>query len=695
MPDERTDPTAEDSAGSSEGSFPDIVQHSRRYSGTEDESVDPIATVTPPRMVVALAVGIIGICINIVWVQYVGFFLSGSALGVDYLPIGVFCLFILLIGINTLLKRFGSGLTRSEIVIAYIMMLVTAGMAHSGFAGRLVPTLAGVFEFATESNDWKNIFHRYFPAWIAPEDVEAIHLFYAGAFNESIPWSSWLVSLAAWMVPTTGMAFLMIGLALLLRKRWLEEERLTFPLVAVPLAVLSDDQKPGFNPALRRDLAFWIAFAIPVALRMLQGMSGYFPAMPGGALTVSLDMQNMFDSPAWRSLFDSTRIQIHLALIAVAVLMRKEVSASFWVFQWFYLGVGAILYAVGIGGGTLINTPQETFGYIMLIYHWRLGATLVGAAYILWAARQQIKGAVRALLHPWRTNEPDERSLPWAGWMVIGGAALYLGWTRVGGMDPTTAVLMLTLHIAGIIVLARIVADGGLFWASLSLDPMRSTVRLLGTDTMSGRTLTFVALSNQVPMAARANMLPSIMDSLQLGKRTGTTISRIVWGLAVAFGVAAFVSLVSLLWMSYSQGAVALDLNTFQAHATYPFHESAYYIRDAASANMASILTTVSGGVLMMFFIYAHRRLVWWPVYPFGFAIAESAPMECIWFSILIGWAIRVVIVRAWGRDGYARIRSGAIGLIVGDFLSIGMWTLIDMATGTIGNTMTHEISIW
>ncbi len=675
--------------------IPDVGRQSRRYTRAERDTSEQVEAMAPPRMGLALAAGVVGICVNIVWVQYVGFFLSGSALGVDYLPIGVFCLFVLLVGANVLLRRVGLGLSRSEIVIAYMMMLVTAGMAHSGFAARLVPTVAAVFQFASEANDWQVIFHRYLPRWVAPNDIDAVHLFYTGVTTEPIPWDVWFVPLAAWMVPTTGMAFLMVGLALLLRKRWLEEERLTFPLVEIPLAILGDGHRPGFNPALRRDLPFWIAFFIPVLLRALQGLSAHFPGIPAGVLTVSLDVQSMFDSPAWRGLFDTTRIQIHLALIGIAVLMRKEVSASFWVFQWFYLAVGAILYATGIGGGTHINTPQETFGYTMLIYHWRLGGTIVGAAYILWAARRQLAAAFSGMLHPWRSGAPDERWLPWAAWMLIGGGALYLGWTRVGGMDPTSAVLMLTLHVAAIIVLARIVADGGLFWASLSLDPMRSTVRFLGTNWMSGQTLTFVALSNQVPMAARANILPSVMDSMQLGRRTGTPISRILGGVAMAFGVAAFVSLVVLLWMSYTRGAEALDIKTFLGVATYPFHESAVYMRDAAPANIASILTTVLGGGLMVAFIVAHRRLLWWPVYPFGFAIAESAPMECIWFSIFLGWFIRVAVVRSWGNRGFARLRSGAIGLVVGDFLSIGFWALIDIATGTLANSMTHEISAW
>jgi len=70
-----------------------------------------------------------------------------------------------------------------------------------------------------------------------------------------------------------------------------------------------------------------------------------------------------------------------------------------------------------------------------------------------------------------------------------------------------------------------------------------------------------------------------------------------------------------------------------------------------------------------------------------------------MWLSVFIGWAIHVLIVRIGGGAGYRRIKPAAIGLVVGDFLAIGMWAVIDMIAGanveSLGNRMTHEISTW
>jgi len=465
--------------------------------------------------------------------------------------------------------------------------------------------------------------------------------------------------------------------------------------VQVPLALLGNDETPGFNRELRKDVVFWGAFAIPVVLRALQGLHHHFPSVPMVPIGDLGNVGLMFQDPVWADLFNTTSLQIHLALVGIAILMRSEVSASFWVFEWFYLGVGAFLYSMGPGEGAFAYTPQATFGYVMFIYYCRLGGTLVAATLLLWTARPYITRGWRLLIRGVSERRDGDGLLMWSVPLIVVGIAMYLGWAHAGGMTMGAALLMLIVYVASLVVLARIIADGGLFWASLSLDPMRTTVRFLGTEAMSGETLTMVAFTNHVPMAPRSNILPSIMDSFQFGNKTGVSPNKIVAGMAVGILSVGIFSLATLLWLSYSHGATNLDVGVILSSATFPFAEAGTYMRNAASVNVASIWTTVLGGVLMSIFIFLHRRLLWWPVYPFGFAIAESATMEHMWLSVFIGWFVHVIVVRIWGTAGYRRIKPAAIGVVVGDFLSLGLWAVIDIMTGTIGNRLSHGVSTW
>ena len=63
--------------------------------------------------------------------------------------------------------------------------------------------------------------------------------------------------------------------------------------------------------------------------------------------------------------------------------------------------------------------------------------------------------------------------------------------------------------------------------------------------------------------------------------------------------------------------------------------------------------------------------------------------------SLLIGWAIRVIIMRMAGAQGYKRIRPAAIGVVLGECVAIGMWALINTLTGTLELGITHEVSTW
>jgi hypothetical protein len=103
----------------------------------------------------------------------------------------------------------------------------------------------------------------------------------------------------------------------------------------------------------------------------------------------------------------------------------------------------------------------------------------------------------------------------------------------------------------------------------------------------------------------------------------------------------------------------------------------------------------IGGAAAMLRFIWLHRKFQWWPLYPFAFALAESATMEMLWLSLLIGWVIRVVVLRMGGAAGYRRIKPAAIGVVVGDFTAIGLWALIDTIMGQIAHPMNHGVSTW
>src|SRR5438874_2229280 len=60
----------------------------------------------------------------------------------------------------------------------------------------------------------------------------------------SLPWAAWLVPLATWSVYALLLYAAFFFLVALLRRPWIEHERLAFPLVQVPLEIVGHDRVP-------------------------------------------------------------------------------------------------------------------------------------------------------------------------------------------------------------------------------------------------------------------------------------------------------------------------------------------------------------------------------------------------------------------------------------------------------------------
>jgi hypothetical protein len=60
-------------------------------------------------------------------------------------------------------------------------------------------------------------------------------------------------------------------------------------------------------------------------------------------------------------------------------------------------------------------------------------------------------------------------------------------------------------------------------------------------------------------------------------------------------------------------------------------------------------------------------RFTWWPLHPLMFVTWASTPLRLMWFSYLIGWLVKQLIMKYGGVNLYNRAKPVMMGLIVGD----------------------------
>ena len=137
------------------------------------------------------------------------------------------------------------GLQWGELVTIAIMMMVAAAIPSRGVTGMLLPMITGTYYYASAENKWAELVHPHLTEWMLMGDPEAVRGFYEGSIGTTaIPWASWLPPLGYWLLFYAALYLTLISIAVILRRQWVEHERLAYPLAQVALAMIEDEAGP-------------------------------------------------------------------------------------------------------------------------------------------------------------------------------------------------------------------------------------------------------------------------------------------------------------------------------------------------------------------------------------------------------------------------------------------------------------------
>ena len=212
-------------------------------------------------------------------IAYSTLYLQGSFMALGFSTVGAVCLLALLTGlINPLLKLCGTqGLRRGELLLVYIMM-VMASPIPIVFTSKIISQLAAPFYFATPENDWQSLIHPHIPHWMMPRQLGDAQFFFEGmGADYVVPWKAWLMALAAWQPFIWSLFLVMIAIMVVLRRQWIDNERLVYPLVQVPLAMTAMGERHERWPPFFKNRGMWIGFALAATWSTLHGLHAYFP----------------------------------------------------------------------------------------------------------------------------------------------------------------------------------------------------------------------------------------------------------------------------------------------------------------------------------------------------------------------------------------------------------------------------------
>lgn len=628
-------------------------------------------------------------------------------------------------GLSRILRgRFA--LAKHELITVYVMCLVGAMVSSHGLLQKIFPLLVTPNYDANKSNNWARLFFPNIPHWIVPWNPAGIakqdvaKFFYERLPNgAAVPWHAWVVPLVVWGGFFALVIFCFLCLAAIVQRQWIANEKLTFPLVQLPLEMIEGVDSAG-KPLARNPL-IWIGIAVPVVIYSIDWLHQFQPTVPNIPLAFDLGQSLGGAGRPWNQI-DATLLVFSSAAIGFFYLLPTDILLSIWFF--FILCRVQQMVAVQFDMDTPRMPKQDVF---LFQGYQSMAAYFVLVGYFVWIARRHLRSVWREATGkpsqpgaevpgyklkecPSGTEERNKATGASAGssnklnvdnrerdvlsssllpmrvavWGLFGALVAAAGMLVAMGMSPMFAVLEMVASVVVIgLVMARSTAEAGMLmtevtWAPVDVYALFGSVHALGPQT-----LTIAAFADHaVAHDQRGLLLCGMLDSAKLGEganmRGRSILGALALGIVIAIAVAGPLQLV----LPYTWGGQKMDYWMENLSPQSQFLRYAAAMTPPAAgqttASWQAPLFFAIGAVVTLFLTAMRSAFYWWPLHPLGYALAGSFSTILFWFPCLIAWLLKSLTLRYFGIGGFQRARPFFLGLILGEF---GMAFLAGLVT--------------
>jgi hypothetical protein len=629
----------------------------------------------------AIAIGLFAVAFMAVAIPYGDMILKGSQMGIwNTNPGSIFLFFVIAAVLNValgLLHR-SLALDKSELAVVYIMLLIANTLPARGFSGYILPIATGALYYATPENNWQELLHAHLPGWALIKDKEAILHYYEGAPEASIPWDVWLVPLFFWLLFGLALYLVMVSTAVILRKQWVERERLIFPMMQLPLHMIQDDPQRSLIKPFFKQNVMWIGFALPCVITNFNALNHYFPGLP--AFSTHFGSFPIFG-------FGHAPLSISFTLLGFSYFVGKNVAAGLCFFYIFNVIAQSILSTFAL---KIEVEAVGAFGHYVnpIIMHQAMGAMIALVLIGLWKARSHLGDVCRKTLtgDPTIDDSNEIMSYRQAILLAIGGLLVMAVWLWQAGVPPLVIPVLFFGCFVVFLTITRVVVEGGVAVMFPSMVGPDFAASVLGTSVLGARGGAGLATTYAWATDPLVLLMAACSNGLKLTDQVGVHLRRLFWAILATIALTIAISLWMRLEGGYSYGAI--NLNSFYAipAAQYPYKFMEQVITSPVGPNVQGWIHIGIGALAMLALEMMYFKLTWWPFHPLGLPI--SAAFGSMWFNIFVAWIIQIVVSKYGGAALYRKLKPFFLGLILGHLVTAGIWQIIDFFTGTQGNSL-------
>tara|TARA_B100000029_G_scaffold188640_1_gene186270 strand:+ start:79677 stop:81665 length:1989 start_codon:yes stop_codon:yes gene_type:complete len=620
----------------------------------------------------ALVIGVVMSVLLNLWTIHAAYVTGSSYISLTHLPIAALFpfLFVLLV-LNPVMKVLWPSkvLNRHELIIIFFLVFTASTIPAWPFTSYWISAITAPYYYATTENQWAELFFSYLPSWlIISDDQQAITWFFEGVPERNLSLlelvrNTWMIPLFWWMTFFLSMFVVGASAMVMLRKQWVEHERLPFPLAQIPLILVEEGKTGSIFPAVVYSKLFWYGFGLTLFILIwnIVGFFNWVSAIPIGPM-------HTFPLVLARS-FPAIPIKFNFLVAGVGYFTNLNVLFSIWVFFLIMVVQQGIMTRLGLPKSFAVVKSQHSGGF------------LVFSLFALWAARRHLRNVFMKAIGkaPHVDDSKEFFSYRMAVLGSMGGIIYIVCWLYASGMSLGIIAFLIGSLLLMFVGVTRIVAETGIMFLDLPFETHDFTVAVVGSGNIGAQDLTNLAIGNAYARNWRTLGMCSMGHIAKVDDEMGGTGKGSFSMITTVLALSIIVAVVYTVYLGYTQSGASNFLEpAFKTGSKLPYDNLTRWINNEEAITGTEFWFMAIGGLATALLIQAHYRFTWWPLHPIGFAVAMTPGMVSSIFSIFVVWFVKALLLKMGGSSLYQRGIPAVIGMIIAFVLGVFLSYLSD-----------------
>jgi hypothetical protein len=523
----------------------------------------------------------------------------------------------------------------------------------------LVSTLGHAFWFATPENDWKDLFWRYIPSWLAVADKDVLSGYYEGdsTLHTKQHLLGWLTPVISWFGFLFTMLFVMVCITLIVRKPWTEDEKLAYPIIQLPARMTSE----GFFT----NRLMWIAFGLVAAFDIVNGLHHVFPAIPSvyeKAYRFRFT-EKPFSAMGW------LRLGVYPFVLGIGFLIPLDLLFSTWFLFWVWKAQQIFGSVMGLEGTGYPYINYQGFGAYMGIF-------LIA----VWRSRKYLQNLLGAKTHstPTRDEPMSSRTLIIA---LIAGVVFLTFFCLKAGMSLWAILVFFGLYFAFSTAVSRMRAELGSPMHDLHYTgPERVMVAAVGTRPLGPNNLSMFSFFWFFTRTFDSHPMPHQLEGFKLASTSGIRSRFMLFAILAALFVGILSQFWALISIPYRLGAIHEMSHVPLIYGAEPWRQLQNWLAHPLDPDYWALGFTGIGLLFSLFLMLMRMKFFWFPFHPAAYAaVCGSWAVNYIWFTLSVAWGLKLILLKYGGRNAHRKAMPFFLGLILGQFTVGSLWTILGM----------------